>query len=278
MKKNVKIIIIVLAALAIVLTAFVSNTLGLGGFLSKAGWNYAKYKSNDKVVATINGKPIYFSNIALQYLSAKSVYKIQLPEFEKHFPQNYEQFISKPDPFKILNADIDYMLLSDYVKKSGIKIDEDYAKNFIDQQRKEFFYLINGMPQSELNKMTKADREVYAEFGKIVKDVVKTSGMSPEDFFKKAIPVYKNSILVKIYERQMENNIKVPDPTPEEIENYMKTHKGCTKEEAASSLMKQKAHFIMESKINNLISQLKQQADIKILNKEVLENLIKNDP
>lgn len=278
MKKKVRIAVIVLAILSVVSVAFASNALGLGGFLSKAGRNYAKYKSNDKIVATVNGKPIYFSNVALQYLSAKSVYEIQLPEFEKHFPQNYGQFIRKPDPFKILNADIDYMLLSDYVEKSGIKIDEDYVKNFIARQRKEFFYLINGMPQSELNKMTKTDREVYERVSKIVRDVVKTSGMSPEEFFKKSIPMYENSILVETFERQIENSIKVPEPTAKEIENYMKTHKGLTKEEAIVALKKQKAHSILESKINNLVSQLKQQADIKILNRDVLENLIKNDP
>ncbi len=139
MKRNVKIAIVVLVALAVVLTGFVANALGLGGFLSRVGRNYAKYKSNDKVVATVNGNPIYFSNVALQYLSAKSVYEIQLPEFKKHFPHNYEQFISKPDPFKILNSDINYMILSDYVKKSGTKLDKNYAGHFISKQKKRIF-------------------------------------------------------------------------------------------------------------------------------------------
>ncbi len=134
------------------------------------------------------------------------------------------------------------------------------------------------MPQSELNKMTKTDREVYERVSKIVRDVVKASGMSPEEFFKKSIPMYENSLLVETFERQIENSIKVPKPTPEEIENYMKTHKGLTKEEVVTALMEQKAHSMMENKINNLISQLKRQENIKILNKDVLEELAKNDP
>lgn len=71
MKKNKRILIITLVAVIVLLTAFASKTFGIEGFLTKIGRKYAEVKSNDKVVATVDNKPIYLSMVTLYYLTAK---------------------------------------------------------------------------------------------------------------------------------------------------------------------------------------------------------------
>ena len=272
-KKGILITAVVVLAL-IVISAFASRVSGIGGFFSKIGEKYAATKANDKVVATVNGKPVYLSIVKLQYLTAKKAYSLQLPEFKKNLPDNYEKFIKKPDPFKYLNSDIDNILLSEYVKKKGIKVDSRYLQNLTEQQKKDFFYSINGMPESEMNKMSKTDQEIFKLASKITKDIVKDSGMSPEEFFKKkGIPSFEDSARMESFKEQLAKSIKAPKISEEEIKNYMNLRKGVTKSEAISALEKQKIQSIADEKVKNLISNLRKTADIKIIDREDLEKL-----
>ncbi len=274
--KNKKVIIIttvvVLAAIAIV--AFSSKAFGIGGFLTNVGKQYAATKSNDKVVATVNGEPIYLSIVKLQYLSAKKAYSLQLPEFKNNFPNNYQKFLSKPDPFKFLNNDIGYILLNEYIRKKGIKTDSQYLQSWTEQQKKEFFYLINGMPKSEMERMNKADQELFKEMSKIAKDIVKSSGMSPEEYFKKiGMLSFENEARVKAFKNQLAKSIKAPKISDEEVENYMNSHKGITKSEAISELEKQKVQSTVNEKVKSIVENLRKTANIKILDKADLEKL-----
>ena len=135
------------------------------------------------------------------------------------------------------------------------------------------------MPQSEMNRMPKTNQETYKEESKIVRDMVKASGMSPEEYFeKKEIPVLEYSARMEALKKQMEKNVKVPQPTSKEIEDFMKYRKGITKDEAISVLREQKARSIVESKINNLISQLRKNANIKIIDEDSLKKLVQENP
>lgn len=272
--KKVTIITTVVLLAAIAIVAFSSKAFGIGGFLTNVGKQYAATKANDKVVATVNGEPIYLSIVKLQYLSAKKAYSLQLPEFKKNFPNNYQKFLSKPDPFKFLNNDIDYILLNEYIKKKGIKIDSQYLQRWTEQQKKEFFYLINGMPKSEMERMNKADQELFKEMSKIAKDIVKSSGMSPEEYFKKiGMLSFENETRVKAFKNQLAKSIKAPKISDEEVKNYMNSHKGITKSEAISELEEQKVQSIVNEKVKSIVENLRKTANIKILDKADLEKL-----
>lgn len=204
---------------------------------------------------------------------------MELPELKKKYPNNYKQFLTKPDPFKFLNTSIDGILLDDYAKKIGVKPDKERLKSLIAQQKKEFSYIINGMPQSEMDRMSKIDQETYKEMSKIFRDMIKASGMTPEEYFeKRVVPTSEYLARVEALEKQIEKNVKVPEPSSKEIEDFMKYRKGITKDEAISILKERKARSIAESKIKDLTSQLRKNANIKIIDEDSLKKLEQENP
>ena len=198
-------------------------------------------KSNNEVVAEVNGEKIYLSDVALHYFSSVVAYKIQMEEIKKNFGEEGLEELSKyePDPMKSLNSIIDNKLLVQYAKSKGYREDEEYLKNLVSEQKKWFHYELNGLPP-DIN-FDPVSKKLFDEASKLIKDMVRKSGLSEEELFnKKYIPTLKDAAIVHSMFKDLEKNI-----SDEEKEKLRE----------------------------KLIDKLRSRGNIKILNKEKVINL-----
>jgi len=225
--KNRFLILLIIVLLVLAGFFVYTKVSGENSFLSTVSKLLFNVKSNDEVVAEVNGEKIYLSDVALHYFSSVVAYKIQKEEIKKNFGEEGLKELSKyePDPMKSLNSIIDNKLLVQYAKSKGYREDEEYLKNLVSEQKKWFHYELNGLPP-DIN-FDPVSKKLFDEASKLIKDMVRKSGLSEEEFFnKKYIPTLKDAAIVHSMFKDLEKSIKIPEPTEEEIEEYMKKYKG----------------------------------------------------
>ncbi len=224
--KNKKIIAFLIIFVLVLASFFVYKSISNGDlFLSIISPHLSKIKSNDIAVADVNGEKILLSDVALSYFSSKVTFEMQKEEIEREFGEAGANELAKdePDPIKSLNAIIDNKLLVQYAKSKGYKPDTAYLKNLLDEQKKWFYYEIDGI-SSDIN-FDPLSKRIFDEVSKLVKDMVNESGLSKEEFFeKKYIPNLEDAAILHSMFEELNKNITVSPPMEEEIKAYYSSH------------------------------------------------------
>jgi hypothetical protein len=247
--KNLKIVLSVFLVVVIALASYFiyGKVRGEQPFQSKITEKVQEIRANDKVVAKVNDTPIYLSDVARQYYSARYAYEIQ----KTYVSKDMANMLTEPDPMDLLNTNIDNMLLSQYAKEKGYKPDANYLDELIKSQKESFFNLLNGTPDPNATPDSKV---LFEEFSKLLNDEVNESGLSPEDYFnKRVVPTLEDSATIYSMLNDLAN-INAQSQSPSEISAARKTIK------------------------ENLIKELRGKAKIEIINSESINNLKTQKP
>lgn len=209
---------IVLLVLGVFLALIAYNFATGTGFLSPIGGKISEIKSNDKIVAKVNGKPIYYSEIATWYLFKKVGYEIE----KKHFP---DLVLENPDPMSVLNEHIDSILLSQYAKEKGYEVDKGYYEELLKSAKDSFNLIVSGelSPDENLDPLSREESE---KFMSIAKDIITQTGLSYEECFNKiVVPGLEESARLRTLKNEIMDSINVV-PSPEEIRSYLQKYPG----------------------------------------------------
>lgn len=215
-KKLVVSVVLLVLGVSLALLAY-NSTRGIG-FLSPIGNKISKIKSNDKIVAKVNGKPIYYSEIATWYLFKKVSYEIE----KKYLPNS---FLENPDPVNVLNEHIDSILLSQYAKEKGYEVDKDYYEELLKSAKGSFNMIVSGKlsPDENLDPLSKEESE---KFITIAKNIIAQTGLSHDEYFNKFVaPGLEESARLKTLKNKIMDSINVM-PSPEEVRSYIQKHPG----------------------------------------------------
>jgi len=213
-KKLVVSIVLLVLGVSLALIAYTSAR-GVG-FLSPIGSKISEIKSNDKIIAKVNGKPIYYSEVATWYLFKKAGYEI-----EKKYLS--DSVLENPDPKNVLNELIDSMLISQYVKEKGYQIDEEYFEELLKSAKDSFSSIISGQLPQNLDPLSKEGSE---KFIPIARDIISLTGLSYEECFNKiVVPGLEESARLQTLKKDIMDSINVV-PSPEEIRSYLQKYPG----------------------------------------------------
>ena len=259
MKKRIVIsivIILVIGGLYFVHSAATGSGFGI------FGRDLGKTVNHDRIVAKVNNKPIYLSDVALPYFSAEESY-IKAKKMAKEVvnssgtpesvKKQYEKILQEnPDPVRELNGIIDMKLLCQKIEKRGIKISKARLQNELDN----------------IEKLRK--NEHPNEWTKYHNELLKTLGISEKEYLNKYyVIIQKDMDLLSEYSK----TIKVPNPTGKEIQaelemNHMKDNPQ-SRQFAISNLKSKAVQKIMKEEEDKL----RQTADIKIIDINAVKNL-----
>lgn len=192
MKKFMIIVAVsVLVSLAFVSIVVHGQATGTNPFLSKITAAVQDVKQNDKIVATVNGEPIYLSKIASLYLSSKYAYDVQ----KQYAGASLLPMLVEPDPVRSLDNTIDSKLLYQDALDKGYKADQTYLNSLIESQKKSFYSLLQG--KADANAVPD-ERILFEEFSKAQQDMVNESGLSREGYFEqKYLPELEKAAVVQ---------------------------------------------------------------------------------
>lgn len=247
--RNIKVIILVALVVFIAFASYLvyEKVKGEQPFKSKITEKVQEISVNDKVVAKVNDIPIYLSDVARQYYSARYAYEIQ----KAYASKDIANMLTEPDPIDLLNANIDNMLLSQYAKEKGYKPDKNYLNELINSQKESFFNLLKGTPDPNATPDSKV---LFEEFSKLLNDEVNESGLSAEDYFnKRVVPTLEDSATIYSMLNDLAN-VKEQSQSQSEISAARKTIK------------------------ENLIKELRGKAKIEIIDEESVIKLRNQKP
>ena len=215
-KKLVVSIVLLVLGVSLALIAYTSAK-GIG-FLSPIGSKISEIKSNDKIIAKVNGKPIYYSEIATWYLFKKAGYEIE----KKYLP---DSLLENSDPMNVLNEHIDSILLFQYAKEKGYEVDKAYYEELLKSAKDSFNSIVSGKfsPDENLDPLSKEESE---KFMPIAKDIITQTGLSYEECFNKiVVPGLEESARLQTLKKDIMDSINVVS-SPEEIRSYLQKYPG----------------------------------------------------
>ncbi len=219
---------------------------------------------NDKVVATVNGEPLYLSEVAIgyfpaafSYLETKNAFKDALnnPNISESQKSHIKSLLSSPpDPMAIMNNLIGSMLLYQNLKKEGKAPTDEQVTKEVEEMISAWEYNLSHYPNSKESKK-------YAAL-------------------KKALGNNSKKILVNCYKRIQyltdsfnyylkEAMSTARDPTEDETKKEIETN-NIPRDLAIRNLKMDYADKIVKEKIDNL----KKTVDIKIIDANAVKNLL----
>jgi len=252
-----KIIIIVLAV-AVLFSLSYFAVKGFGSGFSNYGRELGEViaSKDNPVVATVNGTPVYLSDVALPYFSQAVSYtksKSALVDYinnprvsETEKEQAKEALSDVPDPENVMNRVINITLIDQYMLKKGIRI----PSSEIAEQAKKAEAAIN-----ESNGMWK----------KYQSELIKSLGISESKYYSK----YYTRMLKQLYLWNMfEKSLKAPQFTESEIKEEMTRIHG-NRDMAIATLRNR----YLEEQTELKAEALRKTANIKIVNADAVKEL-----
>ncbi len=264
MKKNIKIILVLVSILviAIALTPLISKKVIASG-PDIYGSSLGKILKQNKIVATVNGYPIYLSDIAIPYFSAADSYlaaKEKLenilndPNISETVKKNAERDLSNPpDPIKILNARINAILLYQDLKKKGLAPSESKVNDDLIKLENSWELNLKNYPNSKWSRF----------FISLKKSMGVKNNTDILKYYKRLITTDN---AYKIYREKLLTT--VPKFTKEQIQKEMKD-KNIPEQVAITNLENDFINRLLEKRA----AELKKQSDVKILDINSVKDL-----
>ena len=252
-----KIIIIVLAV-AVLFSLSYFAVKGFSGGFSNYGRELGEViaSKDNPAVATVNGIPIYLSDVALPYFSQAVSYMRNKPELmdyinsssasEAEKEQAKKVLSNVPDPENVMNRVINITLIDQHMLKKGVRI-----------------------PSSEIaERAKKAETAVNESDGmwkKYQSELIKSLGISESEYYLK----YYTRMLKQLYLWNMfEKSLKVPQFTESKIKEEMaKTHGNRV---MVIATLKNR---YLEKQVELKADALRKTSNIKIVNIDVVKEL-----
>ena len=258
-KKMLLIIVIVLVAGG---TLYFIQKGAYGSGNSIFGLQLGGELKNNKIVATVNGDPVYLSDVAIPFFSMNVSYigakkraeeELNDPNTPQSLKDSLKKFIVKPrTPREVLSSTIDLVLLYQQSKKEGKSISKTQIEEEMNKLNDLEEYNLTHYPDSEWCKYHKA--------------LMSALGINNNEKFLQQY--YKRlQIFQDVYNDYMKNVVS-PVPTEEEIKNEMAEH-NVPKETAIKNLKVRYASKVIKEKTEKL----RKTANIKITDTNTVDNL-----
>ncbi len=255
--KGKKIVIAVVIVLAVVSLSYFA-VKGFGSGFSNYGRELGEViaSKDNPVVATVNGMPIYLSDVALPYFSQAVSYTRSKPELmdyinspgtsEAEKERAKETLFDVPDPESVMDRVINIALIDQYVLKKGVRI-----------------------PASDIAEQAKKAETAVNNSGgmwkKYQSELIKSLGISESEYYSK----YYTRMLKQLYLwNTFEKSLKVPQFTESEIKKEMAQTHG--NRDVAIAILRSS---YLEKQTELKADALRETANIKIVNSDVVKDL-----
>ena len=218
---------------------------------------------NDKVVATVNGEPLYLSEVAIAYIPAaysyletKNALKDALndpnvSESQKTYIKN--RLSNPPDPIAIMNNLIGSMIMYQNLKKEGKAPTDEQVTKEVEKMIDAWEYDLSHYPDSKESKKYAALKKALGNNSK----KILMNCFKREQYLRDSFNYYLKKAMST-----------APNPTEDEIKKEMKLH-NVPRELAIRDLKLRYAGNIVENERKSLIKT----ADIKIINADAVKGL-----
>lgn len=260
-KKTLLITVILIAVVAVGALYFIQKDV-YGSGNSIFGLQLGKELKNDKIVATVNGDPVYLSDVAIPYFSMNVSYieakkrveqELNDPNTPSSVKESLKNFLVKPrTPRETLNSTIDLVLLYQQFKKEGKSIPEAKIEEEINKLNDLEEYNLTHYPNSEWCRYHRALMDALG---------IKNNEKLLQQFYKRL------QILQDVYNGYMKDVVS-PVPTEEEIKNEMAEY-NVPRGTAIRNLKVKYASKVIKEKIE----ELRKTANIKIIDASTIDNL-----
>ena len=218
---------------------------------------------NDKVVATVNGEPLYLSEVAIAYIPAEFSYletknalkdalnDPNVSESQKTYIKN--RLSNPPDPIAIMNNLIGSMIMYQNLKKEGKAPTNKQVTKEVEKMIDAWEYDLSHYPDSKESKKYAALKKALGNNSK----KILMNCLKREQYLRDSFNYYLKKAMST-----------APNPTEDEIKKEMKLH-NVPRELAIRDLKLRYAGNIVENERKSLIKT----ADIKIINADAVKGL-----